>query len=156
MTHHLAQVNVARARGSMDAPVMKDFVDQLDHINALAEASPGFVWRLKGDIRDDAYDIQVFDDPMIIINMSVWESLDALRAYVYDGDHRAVLRRRHEWFSRLESPALAMWWIPAGTIPTTDDAKAALEHIATHGPSARAFSFGRPYPSPDALEPVAG
>jgi hypothetical protein len=153
MSYHLAQVNVARARGAMDDPVMKDFVDQLDHVNALAEGSPGFVWRLKTDVRDAAYDVRVFDDEMIIINMSVWESVEALRAYVYSGDHLRVLRRRHEWFQRMDSPALAMWWIHAGTEPTTDDAKAALEHIATHGPTPRAFTFGKPF-SPPALEPT--
>jgi hypothetical protein len=146
MSYHLAQVNIARARAPMDDPLMRGFVELLDPINALAERSPGFVWRLEE--YGDATAIKVFDDEMIIINMSVWESLEALRSFVYSGDHVALLRSRKDWFERIDSPMLALWWIPAGTVPTTDDAKQALRILTERGPTAAAFTFTRPFAAP--------
>jgi hypothetical protein len=145
--YQLAQVNVARAKAPMDHAVMKGFVDQLDAINALAERSPGFVWRLKDDA-GDATSIRVFEDELIIVNMSVWESLEALKAFVYSGDHLTVLRNRKEWFEKMDTPILALWWIPAGTMPTTDDAKAALVRLEELGPTEAAFTFAKPFPPP--------
>jgi hypothetical protein len=145
--YHLAQVNVAKALAPLDDPLMQGFVEQLEHINALAERSPGFVWRLK-DETGDATAIQLFDDPQIVVNMSVWQSLEALKAYVYQGDHLAVLRSKKHWFGKLAFPHLALWWIPAGQTPTLEDARQALQHMDEQGPSVRAFNFARPFPAP--------
>jgi hypothetical protein len=141
MTHyHLAQVNIARMRGPIDSLIMAEFVAQLDAINAVAEAAPGFVWRLKSD-EGNATAIRVFDDPMLIINMSVWESLEALFEYTYRSDHIDVYRRRGEWFERMETPHMALWWIPAGHIPTPEEAKDKLALLEREGATPLAFTF---------------
>ena len=124
-THHLAQINIARMRAPLESPVMADFVAQLDAINALAEGSPGFVWRLTGE-GNDATSLRPFDDDFIIVNMSVWESLEDLRAYVYKSAHTAVMRRRREWFEQFEGAYVALWWVEAGHIPTVGEAKERL------------------------------
>src|SRR5215210_6543089 len=111
--HHLAQINIGRMRAPLDSPVMADFVSQLDTINALAETSPGFVWRLQGE-GNDATSLRPFDDDFIIVNMSVWESLDDLRAYVYKSAHTAAMRRRREWFEHFDGAYVALWWVEAG------------------------------------------
>src|SRR5262245_34804462 len=118
MKWHLAQVNIGRFVKPVEDPANRDFVDALDAVNALAEASPGFVWRLTGD-GNNATDIKPFpDDPNMAINMSVWESVDALAAFVYRNmDHRGVMRRRREWFEEMKI-YMALWWVPAGTLPT--------------------------------------
>ncbi|CAD5110038.1 DUF3291 domain-containing protein [Zestomonas carbonaria] len=145
--YHLAQINIARTREPLDHPLLKDFVDQLDAVNALAERSPGFVWRLQTE-EGDATSIQAFDDPLIIVNMSVWESFEALKTFVYSGEHLRVLRNRGAWMDKLSTPALALWWIPAGEIPTLESAKAALHLLERQGPSPEAFTFAKPYPEP--------
>ncbi|MED5611214.1 DUF3291 domain-containing protein [Pseudomonas sp. JH-2] len=145
--YHLAQVNIARARAPLDHPLMRDFVDQLAPVNALAEASRGFVWRLQ-DEAGDATGVQAFDDPRIIVNLSLWESLEALRDYVYGGEHLAVLRRRRDWMEKLPGPTLALWWLPAGQLPSLAQARATLRSLAERGPSAEAFSIARPFPAP--------
>ena len=150
-THHLAQINIGRMRAPLDTPVMADFVAQLDEINALAERSPGFVWRLTGQ-GNDATSLRPFDDDFIIVNMSVWESLDDLRAYVYKGAHTAVMRRRREWFEQFESVYLALWWVEAGHLPTVKEAKQRLLHLEAHGPTAEAFTFKQPFAPPAVLE----
>ena len=144
---HLAQLNVARMLGPIDAPVMAGFVGQLDPINALAESSPGFVWRLKTE-DGDATAIRPYDDDMIIVNMSVWTGVDALREYVYRGDHVTVMRQRREWFARMTDAFVVLWWIPAGHIPTVAEAVARLERLRTEGPSPEAFTFRAPFPPP--------
>ena len=146
--YHLAQVNIAKARDHLDSPRMAGFVSQLDHINALAEKSPGFVWRLQTD-EGDATSIRMFSDVRIIVNMSVWESIEALKNYVYSGDHLTVLKQRKDWFVNLSRPALALWWIPAGTIPTIDMARNALDHLRDNGPSPSAFTFAKIFPTPE-------
>jgi hypothetical protein len=123
-----------------DDPIMADFFAQIDEINALADQTPGFVWRLKTD-DGDATALRVFDDQMLIVNMSVWESIEQLYQFTYYSAHTAVYRRRQEWFHKLETPMLVMWWIPAGTIPTIEDAKAKLEYITQHGATPEAFTF---------------
>jgi hypothetical protein len=128
---------------------MQGFVEQLDYINALAEGRPGFVWRLKPEA-GDATEIQAFDDPLIIVNMSVWDSLETLKRYVYSGDHLNVLKNRKSWFDKLETPSLALWWIPIGTVPTLDMAKLALLSLQQNGPTPAAFTFAHPFPMPDA------
>jgi hypothetical protein len=155
MDWQLAQVNIARFRQPADDPANADFMAALDRVNALAEASPGFVWRLTGD-GNNAVDLQPFDDPNIAINMSVWESVDALAAFVYRNmDHRGVMRRRREWFE--EMPVyMALWWVPAGVMPTVAEAKERLALLEARGPTAAAFTFRQPFPAPsgDAVAPV--
>ena len=140
MTFHLAQVNIGRVRGPMDSEIMHGFASRLAEINALADNAPGFVWRLQSD-SGDATSIHVYDDEMLLINMSVWESIEALFEYTYRTEHVQLLRGRAEWFERLESHHMAMWWVPEGHIPTPQEAKARLEHLDTHGPTAHAFTF---------------
>lgn len=145
--YHLAQVNIARARAPMDHPLMQGFVEQLAPINALAEASPGFVWRLQTE-EGDATSIQAFDDPQIIVNLSLWESLEALRDYVYAGPHLELLKQRKEWMEKMPGPTLALWWLPAGRLPSLEDARQALRSLAEQGPTPAAFSFARPFAAP--------
>jgi hypothetical protein len=145
---HLAQANVARCRAPLDAPVMRDFVELLPAINALADASPGFVWRLQTE-DGDATAIRVYDDPLVIFNMSVWTGLAELKQYVFRSSHLHALRRRRDWFERMD-PASVLWWVPAGCRPDALEGKARLERLAADGPSPEAFTFTQPYPPPDA------
>ena len=144
--HHLAQVNVARPLAPLDSEQLADFVANLEPVNARADAAPGFVWRLQ-DEAGDATSFRVFDDS-IMVNLSVWESVEALRAFVYaDREHLAVLRRRREWFGEME-PYLALWWIPAGTIPTLRDVEERLRLIEAQGPTPEAFTFRTSFAAP--------
>jgi hypothetical protein len=144
--HHLAQVNLATLRAPLDSPELAGFVAQLEPINALADASPGFVWRLQTE-DGDATAIRAFDDQRVIVNLSVWASLAALRDFVYASRHLDVMRRRREWFHRMRL-YLALWWVPAGTIPTVAEARARLELLERRGPSPAAFTFRAPFPEP--------
>jgi len=144
---HLAQLNIALAKAPLDDPLLADFMAQLDAVNALAESTPGFVWRLKSD-SGNATDIRAFDDPRMIVNMSVWDSVDALFAFTYKTAHAKVMNRRKEWFEPLPGPHMALWWIPVGTRPTVDEAKQRLDHLDTHGPTAAAFTFKVRFPPP--------
>ncbi|MBL8045282.1 MAG: DUF3291 domain-containing protein [Anaerolineales bacterium] len=137
---HIAQLNIGRMLGPTNSPVVAEFMNALDRINALAEASPGFVWRLKDDT-GNATSIRVYADERLAVNLSVWESVDALREYAYKSEHVAFVRRRHEWFETLTTPYMAMWWLPAGTLPTPQEAKARLEYLTEHGETPHAFSF---------------
>src|SRR6476661_2990626 len=118
----LAQLNVGRAAAPLDSEQLRDFMENLDPVNAIADASPGFVWRLQTE-SGDATALRIFDDDWIIVNMSVWGSLEELRAYVYRSPHADVLRRRQEWFRQMAEAHVALWWIEAGTFPTLDDAR---------------------------------
>jgi Domain of unknown function (DUF3291) len=138
--YHVAQLNVGRALGPLDGAVMADFMARLDEINALAERSPGFVWRLQSPI-GNATDIKVNDDPLFIVNLTVWETVDDLHAFTYRSDHRTVFARRFEWFERRNGPNACLWWQPAGTIPSLDDAQRRLRHLEDHGPTPEAFTF---------------
>ena len=144
--HHLAQVNVATVRGPLHSPELAGFVAALEPINALADGSPGFVWRLQTE-DGDATAIRPFEDERIMVNLSVWESLEALRTFVYASRHLDVMRRRREWFHRMDA-YLALWWVPAGTIPTVAQAKDRLQLLAGLGPSPDAFTFRVPFPAP--------
>jgi Domain of unknown function (DUF3291) len=115
MSHHLAQVNIAKLLAPIDSPQIADFFNALDEVNALAESSPGFVWRLVGD-GNDATSLRPFDDPDTIVNMSVWESPEQLKTYAYRGLHVEFFKRRHEWFHTTDR-AVAAWWVNAGQIP---------------------------------------
>lgn len=141
----LAQVNVARLREPLDHASMRGFVDGLEPINALADSSPGFVWRLQTE-EGDATSLRVFDDDMLIVNMSVWDSVEALRAFVFRTDHADYLRRRSEWFERLADAVTALWWVPSGTTPTVADARARLERLRRHGPASEAFTLREVFP----------
>jgi Domain of unknown function (DUF3291) len=142
---HIAQLNVARALAPLDSPQLADFVGQLDAINALADTSPGFVWRLVGD-GGSATDIRVAD-PSIIVNMSVWESPEHLFDFVYKTAHAKVMARRREWFERMQTFQV-LFWVPAGHRPTLDEAFARLALLEERGPSPDAFTFKQRYPAP--------
>ena len=146
--YHIAQINIARMRVPLDDPRMADFVDQLAEVNALADESAGFVWRLADDSGGAATDIRAFDDERILVNMSVWESIDALHQISYRGRHASVLRDRGKWFEP-GSTGLVMWWVEAGKIPTVDEAKQKLELLAAHGPSPEAFTFRETFDAPE-------
>lgn len=151
---HLAQVNIGRLRAPIDDPIMEGFRSQLDPINALADRSPGFVWRLQTE-DGNAIAIRPFpDDGRMAINMSVWESLEALQQFVYKSAHVGPLRDRKQWFEPIEGPILSLWWIPAGHIPTVAEAQERLRHLEQHGPSPYAFTFRTPFPSPDGSSEV--
>jgi uncharacterized protein DUF3291 len=154
---HLAQVNIGRLRAPMDDPIMEGFRSQLDPVNALADRSPGFVWRLQTE-DGNATSIRPFDDERMAINMSVWESFDALQQFVYRTAHVGPLRDRKQWFEPIDGPILALWWVPAGHIPSVAEAKERLKHLSEHGPSPHAFTFRMPFPSPNQLadEDVSG
>ena len=149
--YHLAQINIARLLAPIDDPLLAEFVAQLPSVNALADQSPGFVWRLQSE-SGDATSIKVYEDDMIIVNLTVWENPDALRAFAYKSDHSGFLRDRKRWFEKFEGPYYAMWWVPAGHIPTTDEAKERLEYLREHGDSPYAFSFKNVFPAPTVLE----
>ena len=151
---HLAQINVGRLLHPLDDPRMADFVDNLAAINALAEASDGFVWRLK-DETGNATGISAYDDPAIIVNMSVWTAPEPLYAFAYQTSHRRFVQRRKEWFALFDGPYLALWWIGEGTIPTVADGRQRLDHLGRIGPTTYAFTFRKTFPPADAGPVVA-
>jgi len=131
----------------MDHPVNLTFVNSLDRINAIAEAQQGFVWRLTGD-GNNALDIQVFEDPDIAVNMSVWTDMESLASFVYrNREHAQIMRRRREWFDKIDF-YLVLWWIEAGHIPTVDEAIDRLNFLKANGPTRKAFTFSNPFASP--------
>jgi hypothetical protein len=144
---HLAQFNIARMRAPIDDPVMEGFRSQLERINAIADQSPGFVWRLQTE-DGDATAVRPYPDPLTIVNMSVWESLEALHGYVYRSPHAGPLRDRRQWFEPAEGNILVLWWVPAGHLPSVEEAVERLEHLRVHGPSETAFTFRQPFPAP--------
>jgi hypothetical protein len=147
LNYHLAQINIGRMLAHIDDPIMAEFVAQLPPINALAEQSPGFVWRLQSD-SGDATSIKVYDDDMIIINLTVWESVDALREFTYKSAHSGVLRDRKRWFEKFDGPYYALWWVPAGHLPNPEEGKERLEYLREHGETDYAFSFKNVFPEP--------
>ncbi|MFM6949784.1 MAG: DUF3291 domain-containing protein [Novosphingobium sp.] len=138
---HVAQINVARFRAAKDNPANADFMAALDHVNAMAEASDGFIWRLIGD-GNDATDVEAIPgDPDFIVNMSVWRDVDALEQFAYrQADHRQVLARRKEWFDPIE-PSFALWWIEPGHVPTVAEGLARLAQLGGEGPGDAVFTF---------------
>ncbi len=143
---HLAQMNVATMRYPKDDPRVAEFFERIDEINAIADASPGFVWRLQ-DESGNATAIET-DDPYEIVNMSVWESVDALFAYVYRSDHKQLIAKRKDWFERPTKAFQALWWIPAGHTPSVDEGLDKLRRLDANGPTADAFTFKTLFPSP--------
>jgi Domain of unknown function (DUF3291) len=150
--HHLAQANVARMRAPLEDPIMAGFVAQLDRINALADRSRGFVWRLQTD-DGNATGIRAFDDERILFNMSVWKSIEALHDYVYRSEHVAVFRDRRQWFEPHPAPTLVLWWIEAGNIPSIKEAKERLALLGLQGPTAEAFTFKAWFQAPGTAAP---
>ncbi len=147
--YHLAQLNVGTILHDLEAPAMKGFVDNLERINALAEASPGFVWRLQ-DEAGDATGIQVTEDPRFIVNLSLWETAEALFDFVYRSAHTGIMAQRREWFARPAEAYQVLWWLPAGEIPTVEAALARLERLRELGPTPEAFTFKQRFPAPGA------
>ena len=139
-TYHIAQVNIGRVQAPVDDPRLAGFMNALDEINALAENSPGFVWRLQTSEGNATY-FRPYADDRILLNMSVWRSIPELKRYVYQTAHAEYLKRRHEWFEVFRGNYLALWWIPAGHIPGIDEARKRLAHLDIHGPTEFAFTF---------------
>jgi hypothetical protein len=148
MKYHLAQYNIARLLAPLDSEQLKPFMDALDSLNALADRSPGFVWRHQTE-EGNSTSIRVQGDPMIVINFSVWEDIDSLFNYAYKSDHVKIFRRRFEFFESHAQPYMALWWIPAGHEPTVEEAEERLAHIREHGPTEYAFTFKKRFPAPD-------
>jgi hypothetical protein len=148
-TWHIAQMNVGRTVAPLDSPALAGFMAALDGINALAEAAPGFVWRLQSD-SGNATDIKVSDDPQFIVNMSVWSSVEALFDFVYQSAHTPVMGRRRQWFEKPAEAYQVLWWVPAGHRPTVEEGLARLDYLRRLGPTAHAFTFKERYPVPGA------
>ncbi|WGS60530.1 DUF3291 domain-containing protein [Vibrio lentus] len=136
----LAQLNIALAKYPLDAPEIKDFVDNLDLVNGIAESSEGFVWRLK-DESGDATNIKAFDDPNMIVNMSVWDSVDSLKNFMFRTHHRDFMRRKNEWFHRLAEDTYVLWWVEDDHIPSLNEAIERLDHLREVGDTPYAFTF---------------
>jgi hypothetical protein len=146
---HLAQFNHARAVAPIDAPPMAGFIEALGRINALADAARGFVWRLEGDDASTVAAVAA-SDPLLILNMSVWENAESLFDYVYRGEHNRMMLRRREWFEKATAPQLVLWWIPRGHRPTVDEGFARLDLLRERGPTPEAFTFKQRFPPPRA------
>jgi hypothetical protein len=146
---HLAQINIGKIVAPQGDPRVQPFFDALEQVNALAEASPGFVWRLKGQF-DNATDIEPTADPLLLINMSVWQDAESLHQYVYRSAHNQVMVRRREFFERFDGSYQALWWVQAGTVPTINDGLSRLWHIDRFGATAHAFTFKKRFPAPGA------
>ncbi len=152
--YHLAQINIARFVLPKDHPDNAGFMNALDPVNALADSSPGFVWRLTGEGNDAVNIDAVPDDPRLAVNMSVWADVEALGAYVYrNPEHLAIMRRRREWLEHM-AVYQALWWVPVGHIPTVAEGLAKVTHIAEHGPTDEAFTFKQTFPAPDGTPAV--
>ena len=147
--YELAQLNIGVIKGPIDSPVMADFVANLDRINALAERTPGFVWRLQTE-EGNATAIRPYEDERVAVNMSVWRDVKSLSKYVYSSAHVEIMRRRREWFEKMDQAFLVLWWVPRGHRPSIDEAKARLEILRSKGPTPEAFTFRQAFPAPDA------
>lgn len=146
---HIAQMNVGTILYETTDPRMADFMNNLDRVNALAESTPGFIWRLTGE-GNNATDIRPAADPYFLVNMSVWANVEALFDYVYRSDHRAFMVRRREWFAKPEGPYHVLWWVAEGHPPSVEEGLARLRHLAEHGPTPFAFTFKTVFPQSEA------
>lgn len=151
--YQLAQLNIARMREPLESPVMADFVANLERINALAERSPGFIWRLQTE-EGDATALRPMGEN-VLVNMSVWRDVEALNDYVYGSAHVEIMRRRKEWFERMREVYVVLWWVRQGHRPTVPEASAKLDLVRKHGPTEQAFTFRRAFLPPDAPQPRA-
>jgi heme-degrading monooxygenase HmoA len=152
VSYQLAQVNIARLLAPLESEQLSSFVASLDPVNASADEAPGFIWRLQSE-EGNATSIQAFDwdkegSAGVIVNMSVWESLEQLAHWVYGDLHRTVLRQRRNWFERVVEATTALWWLPAGHLPDVSEAESRVLHLRTHGPTPHAFTFKQSFPSP--------
>jgi hypothetical protein len=150
--YHVAQVNIGRVKAPTDDPRMAGFMNRLDEINALADRSPGFVWRLQTSAGNATYFRPYEHDDRILLNMSVWKTIESLRHYVYQTAHREALRQRHEWFEIFGNTYVALWWVPAGHIPSIDEAKKRLAYLDAHGPTQFAFNFKTTFKADDEFQ----
>jgi len=150
---HIAEINVGRLLYAVDDPRVAEFIDNLDAINALAETSPGFLWRLTDEGSNNATSISAYEDPTILVNMSVWETPEALHNYVYKTMHRRFLQRRKEWFQLFGAQYVALWWVADGHKPTVNEGQRRLAHLQKFGPTAYAFTF-RALQAPSAAGPI--
>ena len=145
--YHLAQVNVARAKAEMDTEIMQGFMNRMDEMNNLADAADGFIWRMVGDSGDYS-SIRPFDDPLVIMNVSLWRDVDSLKHYVYKTTHMGIVRARHAWFDKMSDIQQALWWIPVGHRPSAQEARRKLELLRQKGATPEAFTFAQPFPAP--------
>lgn len=160
MDYVLAQVNIGRLLAPLDSPQIAGFVAALDPVNAVADTAPGFIWRLQTQ-DGNATALRAFEDDAegagggILVNMSVWESVEALGAYVYGAAHVAVLRRRREWFEHMADAYTALWWVPRGHVPSIAEAEERVRHLRRHGPTTYAFTLRTHFPPPGDAEAAA-
>ena len=148
MSYQVAQINIGKLLAPIDDPKIAEFVAQLDSINALAESSPGFVWRLQSD-GGNATDIPFNDDPLVIVNMSVWQSTQALKEFVYRSKHLTVFRDRAKWFEKATLPYYCLWWVREGHRPTVAEGRERIELYRKHGATPESFWFSEEFPAPD-------
>jgi len=148
--YQLAQVNIARMREPLDSPLLAGFVARLDDINALADDSPGFVWRLQTE-DGDATALRAYDDVMILVNLSVWESTEHLKNFVYKTQHAEVMKQRKTWFERFDGMYYALWWVPNGHRPTVIEAREKLDYLQQRGESEDVFTFANVYTAPSLM-----
>lgn len=148
---HLAQLNIAKAKYPLDSPELKEFIDNLEPVNKLAEQSEGFIWRLQDD-SGDATSIQAFADPNLIVNMSTWTSTDALKNFMFRSHHRDFLRRKALWFENIPQDSYVLWWIPQGHIPTIEEGIQRLDYLRENADSPYAFSFKSNFSAEEARE----
>ena len=155
MPYHLAQFNIAKMVADLDSETMLEFREALDPINALAETVPGYVWRLKGEGQDSSSNIRPYGED-VLINMSVWEDLESLKAYTYTGGHFEYLKRRKEWFVHLKERFLVLWWVPVGHQPSVAEGMERLEHLQKHGPTEYAFTIAKTFEKPNESPSTSG
>lgn len=148
--YHLAQLNIAKMIAPISSPIMADFVANLDRINHIAEKHEGFIWRLTGD-SNNAVAIRVFEDDSMIVNMSVWTSLDSLFKFTYASEHVEIFKRKKEWFSKMTEMHMVFWYVPDGHMPTANEAKERLKFLKTNGETPYAFTFKSKYTVEEAL-----
>jgi len=145
--YQIAVYNIAEAKFPMDDIGMKAFNDAIDMVNAEAEASKGFIWRLK-DESGNATNIRIYDKPNMLVNLSVWETIEALKAYLYNGDHLSIFVRKKEWFVPMKTAHMVLWYVPNGHIPMAEEGKMKLDHLIAQGESQQAFGFRKIYDAP--------
>jgi hypothetical protein len=150
MTYHLAEYNVGTMRGALNSAIMSGFVARFDEINAHADRAPGYVWRLAMP-EAEAAGIEVIDESLVLINLSVWETIEALHQFTYYSPHVELFRQGADWFEKMMVPILVLWWIPAGHIPTLDEARIKLSHLEQHGATPLAFTFKQRFTVADML-----
>lgn len=148
MEFQLAQLNIGKAKDLMESEVMEEFSDGLDPINAIAENASGFVWRLKDD-SGNATDMQYFDDPLMLVNMSVWEDIESLKPFMFKTHHLHFLKHRKNWFESDSEATYVLWWVSAGHLPTVEEAMSRLRTLREMGDTLEAFSFAKPFSAPD-------